>query len=187
MRASALETGLAVTDRPLMTVAGDPPDLPPPPDGVEIGLVDADDDLAMLAGVADVAFGEPGTAVGTANAAAAAAAARRLSAETLAFQRGRMLAGLTVAVCARVAGVTAAVGWHQPLDGVSEIVGVSTLPAYRRRGLGAAVTGALVADALERGVGTAFLSADGDDVARVYERVGFSRVATACSAAPPGA
>jgi ribosomal protein S18 acetylase RimI-like enzyme len=187
MRDAALATGLVVTDRPLMTVTGDPSDLPPPPDGVEVGLVDADDDLAMLAGVADVAFGEPGTAVGPADAAAAATATRRLSSETLAFQRGRMLVGLTVAVCARVAGVTAAVGWHQPLDGVTEIVGVSTLPAYRRRGLGAAVTGTLVADALERGVGTVFLSADGDEVARVYERVGFTRVGTACSAAPPGA
>ncbi len=187
MRSSALATGLEVTDRPLMTLTADPPDVPPPRDGVEVVLVDADEDLAMLAGVAQVAFGEPGTAVGTANAAAAAAAARRQSAEVLAFQRGRMLAGLTVAMCARVAGVTAAVGWHQPLDGVSEVAGVSTLPAYRRRGLGAAVTGALVADALDRGVGTVFLSAEGDDVARVYGRVGFTRVGTACSATPPGA
>jgi predicted GNAT family acetyltransferase len=96
-----------------------------------------------------------------------------------------MLAGLTVAAAARVSGVLAAVGWHQPLDGASEIVGVATLPAFRRRGLGAAVTGTLVADALERGVETVFLSADDDDVARVYARVGFRRVGTACGASVP--
>jgi ribosomal protein S18 acetylase RimI-like enzyme len=187
MRASALLDGLVVTDHPLMALNGSPADLLPPPDGVEVVTVDADDDLSMLGGVAEVAFAEPGTAVGSASAADAAAAARRQSTETLAFQRGRMLAGLTVAVAARVGGVTAAVGWHQPLDGASEIVGVSTLPAYRRRGLGAAVTAALVADALERGVGSVFLSADGDDVARIYGRVGFTRVGTACSASAPSA
>jgi len=95
------------------------------------------------------------------------------------------VAGLTVAAAARASGVLAAVGWHQPLEGASEIVGVATLPAFRRRGLGAAVTGALVADALERGVETVFLSADDDDVARVYARVGFRRVGTACAASVP--
>lgn len=187
MHGSALSGGLVVTDHPLMALNGSAADALPAPDGVEVAIVDADDDLAMLGGVAEVAFAEPSTAVGSTNAADAAAAATRQSAETLAFQRGRMLAGLTVAVAARVGGVSAAVGWHQPLDGASEIVGVSTLPAYRRRGLGAAVTAALVADALRRGVGTVFLSADGDDVARVYERVGFERIGTACSASAPGA
>ena len=187
MRGSAVAEGLVLTDHPLMALNGGTADVLPAPDGVHVTIVDADDDLAMLGGVAELAFAEPGTAVGSANAVDAAAAATRQSAETLAFQRGRMLAGLTVAVAARVGGVAAAVGWHQPLDGVSEIVGVSTLPAYRRRGLGSAVTAALVADALSRGVGTVFLSADGDDVARVYGRVGFVRVGTACSASAPSA
>jgi predicted GNAT family acetyltransferase len=78
--------------------------------------------------------------------------------------------------------VTAAVGAHQPLQATSEIVGVATLPAFRRRGLAAAVTTTLVADALERGVTTAFLSADDEDVARVYERIGFRRIGTAGAA-----
>jgi len=50
---------------------------------------------------------------------------------------------------------------------------VATLPPPRRRGLGAAITGALVDDARAAGVETIFLSAAGDDVARVYERLGF--------------
>jgi predicted GNAT family acetyltransferase len=90
-----------------------------------------------------------------------------------------------VAAAARVAGVVASVGWHQPLEGASEIVGVATLPAFRRRGLGAAVTATLVADALERGIELVFLSADDERVARVYAKVGFERVGTACAASVP--
>ena len=41
---------------------------------------------------------------------------------------------------------------HNPVGDVTEIVGVATLPSARRRGLGAAVTDTLVADALRRGV-----------------------------------
>ena len=150
-------------------------------------IVDADDDLAALSAVAEVGFATPGTAAGEPGAAEATAAAARQSPDTIAFQRGRMLAGLTVAAAARVSGVMAAVGWHQPLEGASEIVGVATLPAFRRRGLGAAVTATLVADALERGIDLVFLSADDDDVARVYAKVGFERVGTASAASVPSA
>ena len=73
-----------------------------------------------------------------------------------------------------------AAGMHQPVEGVTEVVGVATLPAVRRQGLGGAVTGALVEDALARGVETVFLSAGSEDIARVYGRLGFRRVATAC-------
>lgn len=49
------------------------------------------------------------------------------------------------------------------------------------------MTAALADDAARRGVGTTFLSAGDEDVARVYERVGFVRVGfvrvgTACVA-----
>ena len=54
------------------------------------------------------------------------------------------------------------------------------LPALRRRGIAGHLTWALAADAAESGVRTLFMSADGDDVARVYEGVGFRRVGTAC-------
>jgi len=77
-----------------------------------------------------------------------------------------------------------AVGSHQPVGGVSEVVGVATLPAARRRGLGAAVTAALVEDARRGGAEIVFLSAGDDDVARLYERLGFERVGTAGLAAP---
>lgn len=179
------DDGLRVAEHPLMALTD--PSRSEPVDGAEVAIVDADDDLAAIGAVAEIGFATPGTAVGGPGAAEAAAAARAQSADTIAFQRGRMLAGLTVAAAARVSGVVAAVGWHQPLEGASEIVGVATLPAYRRRGLGAAVTAALVADALERGVTTVFLSADDHDVARIYASVGFRRIGTACAASiPPG-
>jgi hypothetical protein len=43
---------------------------------------------------------------------------------------------------------------------------------------------ALVADARSRGVGIIFLSAGDDDIARIYTRLGFRRVATALIAEP---
>jgi ribosomal protein S18 acetylase RimI-like enzyme len=173
--------GLSVVDHPLMVLSEQAPPLPLP-EGVEVAIVDPDEDLAALNAVAEVAFAMPGTATGSAGDFEAAAAARAQNPDTLSFQRGRMLAGLTVAAAVRVSGVVTTVGWHQPLDGATEIVGVATLPAYRKRGLAAAVTHELVADARRRGAETVFLSADDDDVARVYRRVGFRRIGTAGAA-----
>jgi predicted GNAT family acetyltransferase len=51
--------------------------------------------------------------------------------------------------------------------------------------VGAAITTTLVADALARGATTVFLSAHDDAVARIYERIGFQRVGTACVASAP--
>ncbi len=73
-------------------------------------------------------------------------------------------------------------GSYGPRGAVAEIAGVAVVPRARRRGLGAAITAALVADAQDRGVSTVFLSAQDDAVARIYERVGFVRVGTACIA-----
>ena len=75
-------------------------------------------------------------------------------------------------------------GSHQPVGSVSEIVGVGTLPVYRRQGIATALTALLVDDARRRGVTTVFLSAGRRHVARVYERVGFRRIGTACIAEP---
>jgi ribosomal protein S18 acetylase RimI-like enzyme len=180
--ATAEADGMQVVHHPLMVLIPDDLQTPAPSDDIDVAIVDPDEDLAAFSAVAEVGFATRGTGVGDAGAAEAAAAAKTQNPDTIAFQRGRMFAGLTVLAAARVSGVAAAVGSHQPLDGSSEVVGVATLPSFRRRGLGSAVTATLVADALERGVGTVFLSADDDDVARVYERVGFRRVGTAGAA-----
>ncbi len=86
-------------------------------------------------------------------------------------------------------GEPVAVGSHQPVDvdgtEVSEIVGVATLPRFRGRGLGAGLASALVEHARET-ADLVFLAAGDDDVARVYERVGFARVGTTFVAEAPG-
>jgi ribosomal protein S18 acetylase RimI-like enzyme len=78
-------------------------------------------------------------------------------------------------------------GSHGPRGGTTELVGIAVLPGARRRGVGGAITAALVADARARGIDTVFLSARDDAVARVYERIGFVRVGTACIAAKASA
>jgi predicted GNAT family acetyltransferase len=78
-----------------------------------------------------------------------------------------------------------AAGGYQRAGDVAEVVGVATLPVARRRGLGGGVTGALARAALAAGATTVCLSAQDDDVARVYERLGLRRVGTAALAEPP--
>lgn len=84
-------------------------------------------------------------------------------------------------------GRPVAVGSHQPVDvegtEVSEVVGVATLPRLRGRGLGAGLASALTAHARES-ADLVFLAAGDDDVARVYERIGFAWIATTAVAEP---
>jgi predicted GNAT family acetyltransferase len=61
---------------------------------------------------------------------------------------------------------------------------VATLPAVRNRGYASQLTATLARDALENGVEVVFLSAGDDDVARLYSKVGFRRIGTACIAQP---
>jgi GNAT superfamily N-acetyltransferase len=76
-------------------------------------------------------------------------------------------------------------GGLQRAGGGAEIVGVATLAAARRRGYGAAVSAALARRALDLGDELVFLSAASEAVARVYARIGFHRVGTACIAGGP--
>lgn len=59
-------------------------------------------------------------------------------------------------------------------DGIAEIAGVATLSAFRRRGIGAAITGHVVQVAFGQGVEVAFLTAMDARAGRVYTRVGFA-------------
>lgn len=183
MSAAARDAGLAVDELPLL-VLGTP--IPPHrPTADVIRRVRADEfDLARILAVASVAFANGGTAVGTIGprerdekAAADPIVPPRL--------RERIREGLTVLYVAEDDEGPIASGGHQPVDGVTEIVGVATLPSARRRGLGTAVTAALIDDAQAAGQETIFLSAASDDVARVYERLGFVRAGHTGLATPP--
>jgi N-acetylglutamate synthase-like GNAT family acetyltransferase len=182
---SARAAGLSVLEAPLMVL--EPAQWRPPeaPTGFELRRLEADDPaLGPARAVADVAFAAAGTAPGPEGGRERDAAAARQSEEALTPVRRRMRQGLMVTVAAERDGGVLAVGSHVPVAEVTEIVGVCTLPAVRRQGLGAAVTWALVYDARQRGVETIFLSAGSEDIARVYARLGFRRVGTACIAEP---
>jgi ribosomal protein S18 acetylase RimI-like enzyme len=174
--------------RPLMALDRDAFVGLPLPGDAEIAFLPPDDpDLATVLAVAHVGFDAPGTAVGDEGAETLPAVAATIPAATLEFQRERVAAGLTVIAVVRLGGAPVASGAHQPVDGASEIVGVATLPSFRRRGLAAALTSALARDAFERGVETVLLSAGSADVARIYARVGFRQVGTVGEAGPEGA
>ena len=157
----------------------------PAPDGA-VRLINAeDDDLAVVDAAIRVAFGTPGTAVSDAGAAERDdAAASTDASHSLGNTTDALRAGRTVMVGAFVSDVGAVGGGsHNPRGQVSEMVGVGVLPAFRRRGLGAAVAHLLSRHALDNGVTTVFCGADSNDVARVYEGVGFRRIGTTCIAA----
>jgi ribosomal protein S18 acetylase RimI-like enzyme len=167
---AAREAGLEVEELPLMALARP---LEAPPVDARLRRLEPDDPaLAASRAVADIAFAAPGTARGDAGPAERDAALASFPEARLGAVRERMAAGLTVTIVAEDDGGVLAVGSHQP-------VGVGTRPAARRRGLGAAVTAALVEDARRGGAEIVFLSAGGDDVARMYGRLGFERVGTA--------
>ena len=157
----------------------------PPRANGEVRLMDADDpELEAVHAAIDVAFGTPGTAVGEPGVPQRDAAASLPGAALgMGFTVDALRAGRTVRVGAFAPDAGAVGGGsHNPRDEVSEIVGVGVLPAFRRRGLAAAAAHLLARHALEHGVTTVFCGAESIDVARVYERVGFRRIGTTCTA-----
>lgn len=175
---------LAVHAHPLMVLGGGALVAQEPSPGTTIVAATPEDDLASMMAVAEIGFGSPGTAVGARGTEALAEAAAAIDPRRVAIHRRRIEAGRTVTITAWQDGHPVATGSHQPVGGVTEIVGVATLPALRRRGLAAAVASALAADALANGVATVFLSADDDTVAGVYTRVGFWQIGHAGAAEP---
>lgn len=157
--------------------------------GLRVEVLQPDDEqLAAAEAVASVGFGAGiGTSTGGKGLGERDTAARGIGADRMLTLRTALREGTAVRVVARGADGPVCVGGSQHADvregegvvGVAEVVGVATLPAFRRQGLAAAVTSVLASEALRRGRSTVLLSAQDDDVARVYERVGFVRVGTA--------
>ena len=165
--------GLEVHEHPLMvlrdvlTVAR--------PDGVEVRTLEADDPDEVLAGTTAAV----GAGFGDTDEVDPARPVDAL--------RSRLRTGLL-----RMAGafdeadgrVPVGGGSHGPRGEVTELTGIAVLPRARRRGIAAAITAELVADAARLGATTVFLSAGSPQVAEVYRRVGFHRIGTACIAEP---
>jgi ribosomal protein S18 acetylase RimI-like enzyme len=176
---------LKVKQVPLMVLGPGRWRTPDPPDGVTVRLLaPGDPALAASGAVQHIGFGHPGTAVGDAGPAERDASAVGQSAVELDFLSDRIRNGLTRPAVAEDGDGVLAGGSHQPVGAVTAIVGVATLPSARRRGLATLVTARLVQDARERGAELVFIEAEDADVARIYARLGFERVGTACIAEP---
>jgi ribosomal protein S18 acetylase RimI-like enzyme len=182
------ESGLQVHIVPLMVL--DPAALPEVAalTDAEVFLLDPDSDdfsdmFALSSAVAGVAFGVGGTSVGTPGPLERDEILTKPDPAQSAYIADGIRNG-TKAESVAIVPVDGMVarGARQSALGVAEIVGVATLPSARRRGLGAAVSAIIARQALDSGHDVVFLSAASEAVARVYARIGFRRVGTACIA-----
>jgi predicted N-acetyltransferase YhbS len=169
LAAAARAAGLVVSEFPLLVV-DDPVELLLPA-GVRLYVVGAEDPaLPHYQHLLETAFA-PHAEDAHPDDLEGPSAAR---AEVL---RERVASGRTVVMVALEDGMPVGVGSHHPVDvdgtEMTEIVGVASSPRRRGRGVGAALASALVAQARET-ADLVFLTAGDDDVARVYERVGFA-------------
>jgi len=185
LRDTARSCGLEVLDAPLMILDRE---VIPPATTHGVRIIDPDSstfavDIAAARAVAQIGFGAPGTTAGDAGPVERDAAMNALSELEVAEARRMTRSGRRVtALCEDPVAGALASGMVQRVDDVAELVGIATLPQARRRGFGGAVTAGLVATVRRAGADLIFLSAGSDEIARVYERVGFQRIGTACIA-----
>ena len=108
-----------------------------------------------------------------------------LADEVIEQTRARASSGtqITAVVDSPTEGILAS-GVLQSVGDVGEIAGVATLPSARGRGYASQLTATLARHGLQRGLDLVFLSSASDDVARLYSKVGFRRIGTACIAEP---
>ena len=178
---AAAAAGLTVVEHPLLVLERD--DFRPVKTDARCEILPAEDAVLRQArAVAGLAFSDPGTAVGAAGPADRDGKAAEVADDLIAAVLDRVLKGVTVGAGAFTDEGMVASGQHQPVESVTEIVGVGTLPSMRRRGLAAAVTSTLVEHAFAHDVDLVLLSAESDAVAAVYERVGFHRIGSAGAA-----
>lgn len=197
--AVARSAGLNVLLAPLLVL--DPAALVPdlPVGGATIRTLDPGDEsyateLAASRAVAQLAFGSPSTVAATddgtlkvevAGPAERDAATARLSDAMVASTREWAATGTyTTAIVESPTEGILATGALMRSGDVAEIAGVATLPAARGRGYASQLTATLARRGRAEGVDLIFLSAGDDDVARLYTKVGFRRMGTACIAEP---
>jgi ribosomal protein S18 acetylase RimI-like enzyme len=178
LRAAAGAAGVEVGDHPLLVLDGEPVVRQ---STVALRRLAPDDpDLAAVQAAIHVGFGQDDTKIGPASVAERDVRATEPDSHVDTMS-AMIAAGRTVTFGAFDPALGAVGGGsHNPRGDVTEVVGVAVLPAHRRRGIAGHLTWALAADAAEAGVQTVFMSASSDDVARVYEGVGFRRVGMAC-------
>ena len=179
MAALVESLGLAAGAHPLMALIG-----PLPESGPADVLAAHDPQLAAAAAVAALAFGGEGSEGPEARDAHLDAVA-----EAAAVSRDRIAAGLMVTGVVRDSsdGVVSSCSYNPVGDlldsagrtfSAAELVGLGTLPSHRGRGLGSRLLVELTRHALDGGADLVLLSAADDRTARLYEPLGFARIAT---------
>jgi ribosomal protein S18 acetylase RimI-like enzyme len=110
---------------------------------------------------------------------------RRQMQDSARFALGRQMQDSARFALGRLDGAPAGTGVLTPFDRVGEIAGVSTLQAFRRRGVAATVTSRLLEEFFAEGGTLAWLDAE-DTVARaLYSGLGFRAVGTWLSYVQP--
>jgi predicted GNAT family acetyltransferase len=88
---------------------------------------------------------------------------------------GVVAAARDIASGAIVAGGVAS----PPIGGISEIAGIGTASAFRKRGAAGALTARLAREAFARGIALLWLTPGGREAERIYARAGFEAVSEA--------
>jgi ribosomal protein S18 acetylase RimI-like enzyme len=82
-----------------------------------------------------------------------------------------------LAFTAKLDGQAAGAGMFNPIrDGVTDLVGVTTLIPFRRRGIAAALSAFATQAAFNAGAEIVFLGPENDQAQRIYERIGYRLV-----------
>ncbi|MEV0006528.1 GNAT family N-acetyltransferase [Streptomyces sp. NPDC047973] len=155
-----LAAGFTVENRaPVMACAVGGLLTPKPVDGLRVSEPVTADEFASAAAVQHTGFGgEGGPDEGEIAWLRAAAA------------------GGGVAALATVNDLPAgAGGCSAPVGGIGELAGLAVAEAFRRRGVGAALSAWLTRTAFDRGFHTVWLEPGGPDVERVYAGIGYRR------------
>lgn len=132
------------------------------PEGTEVVMVEDDQQCKTMLEIRHEAFGEPG----------------RVTDADVARARSTVDNGGVAAVVRHsTSGEAVASGaCLVPYDKVTELTSIGVRPAWRRKGVGAAITATLARAALIGGSEIVYLTPAHDEGERLYERVGFVRV-----------
>ncbi len=127
-----------------------------------LSAADSDADLATYLHIADERPADGSRPVGR---------------EAIEVLRETLRIGEETSVIGTIDGRPAAVGrWIAQADGLGEIVGIVTLPEFRRRGAAASIVSALLRGVFASGRDTAWLNADNEQARSVYAKLGFRSI-----------
>ena len=162
VEAALLAAGFEIEDRPPVMLCTPAMTVHTPrADGIEIFLPTEETDLAATEAAQSQAYGSP---------------ARGPAGHRHMLQAGGLVAAARDTASGAIVGGGVAT---PPIDGISEIAGIGTVPAFRKRGAAGAITAHLAREAFARGMGLLWLTPGGREAERIYARAGFRAVSEA--------